>query len=52
MKKAVNAVFFCIFCNVQAKRRKALSERLHRIFYMDAIDGSLDVATRSYFVNR
>ena len=30
----------------QAKRRMELSERLHRVFFMDALEGQLDVIAR------
>lgn len=49
MKKAVRAMVLCIVRSTpayQAKKRMELSERLHRVFFMDALEGQLDVIVR------
>ena len=49
MKKAVRAIVLYVVRSTpsyQAKRRMELSERLHRVFFMDALEGQLDVIAR------
>ena len=49
MKKAVRAMVLFVQRSTaayQAKRRMELSERLHRVFYMDALEGQLDMIVR------
>lgn len=34
------------------RKRMRLSHRLHRVFFMDSLEGSLDVIVRGYLANR
>ena len=53
MKKAVKAIVLYVVRSTpayQAKKRMELSERLHRVFFMDALEGQLDIlAKRKYY---
>ena len=49
MKKAVRAMVLFVLQSTpayQARKREVLSERLHRVFYMDALEGQLDMIVR------
>ena len=49
MKKAVRAMVLFVLRSTpayQAKRRMELSAKLHRVFYMDALEGQLDMIVR------
>ena len=55
MKKLLKAVTGYVFRHspvfYESKRVK-LSNRLHRVFFMDSLEGSLDVMVRGYLANK
>ena len=54
MKKFIAVIAGCVFRHSPAfyeRRRKKLSKRLHSVFDMDFIEGTLDCTVRSYLAN-
>lgn len=55
MRELVLAVVGYVFRHSPAyreRKRVMLSNRLHRVFFMDGLEGSLDVLVRGYLANR
>ncbi len=52
MKKALRAIVLFVRRKTpayQAKKRMELSVKLHRVFFMDSLEGSLDVLVRGKY---